>query len=97
MINKEYINTPEFCMICFREPEEAGKGKSARTFKLSKHHVKYNPEKIIFVHVKCHRKIHDPDNPMTQWIQYTKEEEKMFYKNRKQDDTTLGTKVKWNL
>ena len=64
---------------------------------LNKHHVTYFPEKIAFVHYDCHKKIHDPDNPMTQWIQYTEEEKKLFYKNKKQTDKTLGTKIKYNL
>ena len=93
----EYINSDKFCMICFGKPEVDGKGKSARTLKLEKHHIKYNPEKIIWVHSKCHRKIHDPNNPLIQWIQYTKEESKLFYKNNKQVNKTLGTIVKWKL
>ena len=84
-------------MICFGKPEVDGKGKSARTLKLEKHHVEYDPEKIIWVHSKCHRKIHDSDNPLIQWIQYTKEESKLFYKNNKQVNKTLGTIVKWKL
>ena len=84
-------------MICRGEPEVDGKGKSARTLKLEKHHIKYNPEKIIWVHNKCHRKIHNPDNSMTLWIRYTEKEKKSFYKDKKQVNRTLGTIVKWNL
>ena len=93
----KYFNSDKFCMICHGEPEVDGKGKSTRTLKLIKHHIKYNPEEIIWVHNKCHRKIHDPDNPLTQWIQYTKEEKNLFYKDKKQVNRTLGTIVKWNL
>jgi len=35
-----------------------------------KHHVRYYPEAIAWVHPKCHQKIHDPDNPMDTFIQY---------------------------
>ena len=93
----KYINSPELCAICFGKPEVYVEGKSARTLKLEKHHIKYNPEEIIWVHNKCHRKIHDPNNPLIQWIQYTKEESKLFYKNNKQVNKTLGTIVKWDL
>ena len=93
----EYINSDKFCMICFGEPEVDGKGKSVRTLKLEKHHVEYDPEKIIWVHSKCHRKIHNTDNPMTLWIRYTGKERKSFYKNKKQVNRTLGTIFKWNL
>ena len=92
-----YINSHEFCMICGKEPEVEGKGNSARILKLIKHHIKYNPEEIIWVHYKCHQKIHDADNPMTVWTQYTEEEKKLFYKNKKQGDRTLGTVFKYNL
>jgi len=84
-------------MICHGEPEVDGKGKSARTLKLIKHHIKYNPEEIIWVHYKCHQKIHDINNPMTLWIRYTEKEKKSFYKNNKQDYKTLGTIYKHNL
>ena len=92
-----YLNSPEFCMICFKKPEVVKDGNSTRTLKLIKHHVKYNPETIIWIHYKCHQKIHDTDKPLTQWLQYNEEEKKLFYKNKKQGDRTLGTIVKWNL
>ena len=92
-----YINSPELCAICFGKPEVDGKGKYARTLKLIKHHIKYNPEEIIWVHNKCHQKIHDVDNPMALWIRYTEKEKKSFYKNKKQVNRTLGTIVKWKL
>ena len=92
-----YLNSPDFCMLCFGKPEEVKDGNSARTFKLIKHHMEYDPEKIMWVHYKCHQRIHDTDNPLTQWIQYTEEERRTFYKNKKQGDRTLGTIVKWKL
>ena len=93
----KYYNSDKFCMICHGEPEVDGKGKSARTLKLIKHHIKYNPEEIIWVHYKCHQKIHDINNPMMLWIRYTEKEKKSFYKNNKQDYKTLGTIYKHNL
>ena len=93
----KYFNSDKFCMICHGEPEVDGKGKSTRTLKLIKHHIKYNPEEIIWVHYKCHQKIHDIDNPMTLWTQYTEEEKKLFYKSKKQGDRTLSTVFKYNL
>ena len=93
-----YMNSPEMCMICSKLPETVKDGNSTRTLKLIKHHVKYNnPETIIWTHYKCHQKIHDTDNPLIQFIQYTDNEKKEFYKNKKQGDKTLGTIVKWKL
>ena len=97
MVKATYLNSPDKCMICFGEPEVENDGDSTRTLKLIKHHVQYNPEMIIWVHYRCHQKIHDPDSPMTLWIRYTKGEKKLFYKNKKQEDKTLGTIVKWKL
>ena len=92
-----YLNSPEFCMICFKKPEVMKDGKSTRTLKLIKHHIKYSPETIIWIHYKCHQEIHDTDEPLIQWIQYTDKEKKEFYKNKKQGDKTLGSIVKWKL
>ena len=92
-----YLNSPDFCLICRGDPEVENNENSTRTLKLIKHHIKYSPETIIWVHYKCHQKIHDTYNPMTVWIQYTEEEKKQFYKNRKQGSKTLGSMIKWKL
>ena len=92
-----YLNSPDFCLICRGDPEVENNENSTRTLKLIKHHIKYSPETIIWVHYKCHQKIHDTYNPMTMWIQYTEEEKKQFYKNRKQGSKTLGSMIKWKL
>ena len=84
-------------MICFGKPEVEKVGNSTRPLKLIRHHVEYSPETIMWVHYKCHLKIHDPDKPLKQYIQYTEEERKTFYNNKKQDDRTLGTITKWKL
>ena len=97
MVKAIYLNSPDKCMICFGEPEVEKDGDSTRTLKLIKHHVKYSPEEIIWVHYRCHQKIHDSGSPLTQWTQYAEEDKKQFYKNKKQSDRTLGTIVKWNL
>ena len=73
-----YLNSPDLCMICFGKPEVENDGNSTRTLKLIKHHIEYSPETIIWVHYKCHQKIHDVDNPMTVWIRYTEEEKNSF-------------------
>ena len=84
-------------MICSGKPEVEKDGNSVRPLKLIRHHVKYSPEEIMWVHYKCHLKIHDPDKPLTQWIQYAEEEKKTFYNNKTQNDKTLGTITKWKL
>jgi len=69
-----YLNSYDSCYICGQEPED--------DFALQKHHVSYFPEIIVFVHYQCHQKIHDPDNPMTQYIQYDEGDARKFYEKK---------------
>ena len=77
-----FLNSHEKCLVCGGE----------RTFdietrmieKLSGHHVKYFPPLVAWVHQKCHAKIHDPENPMTLYIQYEEGDSQRYYKERKQ-------------
>ena len=34
-------------------------------------------------HYTCHKKIHDPDNPITAFIQYTRQDAINYYENKK--------------
>lgn len=55
----KFVNSQEKCIVCLSGGDE-----------MVKHHVRYYPEAIAWVHPKCHQKIHDPDNPMDTFIQY---------------------------
>lgn len=47
---------------------------------LIKHHVRYDPELIAWVHFKCHMIIHDPDDPRYKFlIQFQDGESKEHY------------------
>ncbi|MBT6051136.1 MAG: hypothetical protein HOG49_30420 [Candidatus Scalindua sp.] len=70
-----YLNSDQICIVCLREPKD--------NFNLIKHHITYYPETIAYVHFDCHNKIHDPDNPLTTFIQYDREDSKQFYKDKK--------------
>ena len=48
-----------------------------------KHHIRYYPEAIAWVHFKCHNKIHDSDNPMNTFIQYEIGEPERFESEKK--------------
>jgi len=78
-IMKEYMNTDKICIVCFKEPEKWDNGTDIQ---LIKHHVSYFPEKIAYVHFNCHQKIHDPDNPLEQFIQYSREDSIRFYEQK---------------
>jgi hypothetical protein len=43
-----------------------------------KHHIRYYPEAIAWVHSKCHQRIHDPENPMDVFIQYDFSDKEKF-------------------
>jgi len=82
-----YMNSKESCIVCFKEPEKWD--NSSVDIELIKHHVSYYPQVIAFVHFKCHEKIHDPDHPLTQFIQYTREDSIKFYEQKKENENTI--------
>ena len=63
------MNSRDMCLVCFKEPE--------KDFELIKHHIKYFPEVICFVHYKCHEAIHDGKRP--ELIQYDDGDSRRFY------------------
>lgn len=73
--NYTFLNSKEKCLVC---------AKSFTNDDPSiKHHIRYTPELIAYVHYTCHKKIHDPDKPLTAFIQYTRQEVIDYYKNKK--------------
>jgi len=48
-----------------------------------KHHIRYYPEAIAWVHHNCHKKIHDAVNPLDVYIQYELEEQERFISEKK--------------
>ena len=80
----EHVNQKDGnCVVC-SEPlietvQRFGKVKSEITVGI-KHHISYFPEKVAWVHKKCHEKIHDPKNPITHLIQYDEGDAVKFYK-----------------
>ena len=94
-----YLNSPDFCIICFGKPEVMSydnstiilKGKILERIqklqigiRLIRHHVSYFPEKIAFVHYDCHKKIHD--TPLTIWLQYEVGDSRKFYGMKKESE-----------
>jgi len=72
----EYINSNDRCMVCFGCPED--------NLKLIKHHMSYFPERIAYVHYKCHKMIHD--TPLTTFIQYGENDSRKFYDKKPKND-----------
>ncbi len=77
----EYLNNDESCIVCKGEPED---------FALIKHHVSYFPQVIAYVHYDCHNKIHDPDNPISTFIQFKEGDSRLFYEMKQHLYKTVG-------
>jgi len=77
-----YLNSKDKCLICFGKPE---KWENHQDIDLIKHHVSYFPQVIAFVHYQCHAKIHDPNKPLTQFIQYESGDSIKFYNEKEED------------
>mgnify|MGYP001169792815 FL=1 len=71
----KFLNSKTCCLICSK--------KFTNDDPSIKHHIRYKPELIAYVHYTCHNKIHDPDNPLTTFIQYTRQEAIDYYDNKK--------------
>lgn len=83
------MNRPDRCIACGKKPDKVeGNIKINRVFKkiivpLIKHHVRYNPEMIAYVHFNCHLIIHDENDPRYKHlIQYQEGESREYYDNK---------------
>ncbi len=82
----QYMNQNSKCIAC-------GKGRMTGTYDMKingktkkykipliKHHVRYNPELIAYVHYECHMIIHDPnDSRYKHLIQFQEGESREYY------------------
>jgi hypothetical protein len=84
----EFHNSCELCAVCFEAPttDEI----THERINLTKHHIRYFPQKIAFVHSKCHDKIHDPKNPITYLIDFKKGDSRKFYQKQNNSKLTSG-------
>ena len=77
----EYLNRRNMCLVCFKNFNK----DNPRI----KHHVKYFPEKVAYVHYSCHNDIHNPEtNKGNHLIQYNRSESIRFYKEKKKNIST---------
>ena len=77
-----YLNSRDRCIVC--GSERAFDIETRMIEPLVGHHVKYFPPVIAWVHYRCHKKIHDTDNPLVPFIQYSDGDSRKYYeaKNR---------------
>ena len=72
-------NSCDFCAVCFQGPSIDNDSHTVEPF--IKHHITYFPQKIAYVHIECHKKIHATDNHFL--IQYDKGDSNIFHGNLK--------------
>jgi len=72
-------NSCDECAVCFQGPHVDDETKMIEPF--IKHHITYFPQKIAYVHIECHKKIHATDNHFL--IQYDKGDSNIFHGNLK--------------
>lgn len=85
----QYMNSNDKCIACGKGKRK-GRGNikvngkfNKATIPLIKHHVRYNPEIIAYVHFECHEVIHDEDDPRYKHlIQYEEGESREYYDNK---------------
>jgi len=75
----ESHNSCETCAVCLECPSLDDATNMVQPF--IKHHVTYFPQKIAYVHDKCHKKIHETKNHFL--IQYDVGDSQIFYDNQK--------------
>ena len=83
----EFMNQSDTCIACMKgrnnilDGQFKVNGKNVvRDVLLIKHHVKYNPEVVAYVHFTCHQIIHDPDDPRYKHlIQFQDGESREYY------------------
>lgn len=92
----EYMNQNTKCIACGKGRQNGVKpikinGKSKRyKIPLIKHHVRYNPEVIAYVHYECHKIIHDPNDTRYKFlIQFEDGESRKYYDNKIKLNTSL--------
>jgi len=82
----EYMNSKFKCIVCGKRPKRKDSnilvnGKPVKlTVPLQKHHVKYFPEVIAYVHDECHREINEGKHQHL--VQYSEGESREFYSKK---------------
>ena len=77
-----YLNSRNRCVVC--GSERAFDIETKMIVPLVGHHVKYFPPVIAWVHYRCHKKIHDTDNPLVPFIQYSDGDARKYYEAKNQ-------------
>ena len=77
-----YLNSRDRCIVC--GSDRAFDIETKMIEPLVGHHVKYFPPTIAWVHYMCHKKIHDLDSPLVQFIQYSDGDARKYYEAKNQ-------------
>ena len=74
----KFFNSYDICAICLQSPDIDNDTQIIEP--LIKHHIRYFPQKIAYVHNKCHKQIHSNNNSLSNFIQYKNGDSNKFYK-----------------
>ena len=85
----KFFNSHKRCMVC--GGERTYDIQTRMVERLYGHHVRYFPALVAWVHHSCHKKIHDPENPMILYIQYEEGDSQRYYEQRKQRSSAKNT------
>jgi ribosomal protein L2 len=95
------MNQKTKCIACGKgretgeSPIKVNGKKKKYKIPLIKHHVRYEPELIAYVHFECHKIIHDPnDDRYKHLIQFQDGESRKHYSKIKLN-TTINKKIVW--
>ncbi len=66
-----YINSPWECALCLQARD---------IWYPICHHISYFPQEVCaYVHWECHQLIHDPDDPIVEFILYENGDSRKYY------------------
>jgi len=84
----EVINSCNICAVCLQIPDVDDDTQIIEP--LIKHHIKYFPQKIAYVHYKCHKQIHSNENTLSHLLQYEKGDSNNFYQIQQESKLKYG-------
>jgi hypothetical protein len=87
----EFLNSCELCAVCLQSPNVDNDTQIVEP--LIKHHIRYFPQKIAYVHNRCHQQIHSNENTLSHFIQYDDGDSNKFYKIQHVSKSKYGVVV----
>jgi hypothetical protein len=84
----EFFNFYDTCAVCLQSYDIDNDTQIIEP--LIKHHITYFPQKIAYVHNKCHKQIHSNNNVLSNFIQYENGDSNKFYQIQHESKLKYG-------